>query len=219
MGENTSSAYVVTDRADNQIAAFHPGAGGIAYGGPVDLTGAAVAIVAPGCLEDMILLPDFYKQHNLKYFYDPSQQLRSLSDDQLRSTLDGAEVLFGNDYEYKQIQDRTGWHEGQMLEHVKTLVITSSEAGTMVATKEGSQMVPAVKIERVVDPTGAGDAHRAGFIKAYLAGLPLETCAKLANTVASFCVESYGTQTHTFTLHDVHQRYKETYNEDLPLLA
>ncbi|OGG80633.1 hypothetical protein A3A39_04040 [Candidatus Kaiserbacteria bacterium RIFCSPLOWO2_01_FULL_54_13] len=216
-GEMTSSAYVFTDKADNQIAAFHMGAGGYSYDSPVDTEGRDLAIVAPGCIEDMKNLPELYRKRGFSFLYDPAQALTALSGEDLRAGMTGAKVLFGSDYEFGLMAQKTGWIENAMLERVPTLVITLGAEGARVVTREGEVRVKATPVKDSSDPTGAGDAFRAGFIKGMLTGMSLESCAKLASTVAAYTVEAYGTQTHKFTLDELKARFKGAYGESLAL--
>lgn len=216
-GELTSSAVILTDTADNQIAAFHPGAGGHAYDTPVETEGRMLAIIAPGCVADMTALPAYYRRKGLDYLYDPSQQILALSPEALMDGMTGAQVLFASDYELGLIAQKTGWAEATILEHVQTLVVTYGAEGSRVVTRDGQWVVKATPVKESIDPTGAGDAYRAGFIKGMFIGLSLESCAKLASVVAAYAVETYGTQTHHFTLPELAQRYKDTYGEGLEI--
>jgi len=216
-GVLTSSAYVFTDKEDNQIAAFHSGAGGTPYDTPVDVDGRAFAMMAPGCHADMMALPQFYRRKSFKYFYDPGQQTLGLSSDSLKEGISGAQILFASDYELGLIAQKTGWSEDTIMDNVPTLVVTFGAQGLRVRTREGEVKVPAAQAEKVIDPTGAGDAFRAGFMKGLLSGFALETCGRLGSVIASYCVEVYGTQNHKFTMDLVKERYKKSYNEELKL--
>lgn len=216
-GEMTASAHVFTDMADNQIAAFHMGAAGNAYDSPIETDGRDIAIVAPGCIEDMKVLPELYRKRGFPFCYDPAQGISALSGDDLRAGMQGARVLFGSDYEFGLMAQKTGWIENVMLEHVPALVITHGAEGSRIVTREGQQRIPVCPAENTSDPTGAGDAYRAGFLCGMLKRFSLENCAKLGSTVAAYTVEAYGTQTHKFTLDQLKARYKTAYGESLAL--
>ena len=215
--EVTSSAYILTDKADNQIAAFFAGAGKHAYDIPIDTDGRALAIVAPGCMPDMRDLPAYYRKRNFKYLYDPAQQIPALTPEMLKDGITGAYALFGSDYEYTLIQQKTGWTEGDILEHTPMIVVTYGSRGSEIITAEGKKHTDVCPAQAVVDPTGAGDAYRAGFIKGLVLGLPPEDCAKIGSTVAAYVVEVYGTQTHRFTKEEFTHRYQKTYGGTLSL--
>ncbi|HWP61164.1 MAG TPA: carbohydrate kinase family protein [Candidatus Paceibacterota bacterium] len=216
-GDLTASAFILTDRADNQIAAFHFGAGGHAYDIPIVTEGRALAIVSAGCIADMATLPAEYRRRGFKYLYDPGQALSALSADQLRDGISGAFMLFGTDYELGLIAQKTGWTENAMLEHVPTIVTTYGEKGSRILTRDGESKIGSTKATSAIDPTGAGDAYRGGFIKGMMLGLTLVQCGQFASTVAAYCVEMYGTQTQKFTLQEVAKRYADTYGEALPI--
>lgn len=216
-GDVTSSAYIMTDQGDNQISAYYPGAGGTPYGVPVPLEGVALGMVGAGCVEDMKALPSLYRERGVKYVYDPGQQTTVLSGVELIEAISGAAVLFANDYELGVIVFKTGLSEAQLLERVPVVVGTLGNKGARVLTKEGEIEVTAVPVDKLVDPTGAGDAHRAGFIKGLLAGLPTKESAQLASTAAAYAVEAYGTQNHHFTLNELKARYQKAYGAPLAL--
>ncbi len=213
----TSSGFILTDQNDNQIAAFHTGAGGVAYDIPVETDGVALAIVAPGCLSDMRDFPSYYRKRGLKYAYDPAQQIPVLTPEMLRDGIAGAHILFGSDYEYALIKQKTGLTEAQILEKTRTIVVTYGAKGSDIITSSGTTHTDACPVKELVDPTGAGDAYRAGFIKGMILGLSSLQCARLGSVVAAFVVEVYGTQMHRFSIDDVKRRYKEAYNETLSL--
>lgn len=211
----TSSAFIVTDHADNQIAGFHMGAGGEAYGGKVD-TAADMAMISAGCVPDMVYLPERYRKEKVRFIYDPGQAIPALSAEQLRAGLLDAEAFIGNDYEVSLVMKKAGMTEQDILENVSIFIVTLGDQGARIVTAEKEIHVPAVPVENAIDPTGAGDAYCAGFIKAHLAGVPLESAGKVASTVASYAVECYGTQMHNFTMDQLAERYKAAYGDELP---
>lgn len=213
----TSTAYIMTDKADNQIAAFSMGAGKVPYDPLPETKDAGCAIIAAGCPDDMRALPGHFRGGGIPFFFDPGQAMTALSDDDIKNGIEGSEAVFGNDYEFNLITKRTGMSEQELLEKTKTLVVTYGDKGSRVVTRDGEKKVAAVRAREVVDPTGAGDAYRAGFIAGFLKKLPSETCAALGATVAAYAVEKYGTQNHSFSLDDVRARFQESYKSPLPL--
>ena len=216
-GELTSSAVIFTDKADNQIAAFHPGAGAKAYDTPVETDGRALAIIAPGNVTDMMTLSGYYRRKGLRYLYDPGQQILSLPPEALRDGVGGATILFASDYEYGLIAQKTGWAENEMLAHCEVLIITYGSEGSRIVSKKGEERVKAVQVEKALDPTGAGDAFRAGFIKGLLTAMPLSACAELGSVVASYAIEVRGTQNHKFTMDELKRRHHKTYGGTLAM--
>ncbi len=215
--DSTSSAFVFTDIDDNQIAAFYAGAAKRAYAASINTEGCKFAIISAGNTHDMAALSEKYKASGIKYLYDPGQQINTLTKDALCAQIANAWALFANDYELNQIMQRTGWQEKALMERVEVLVTTFGARGSTILTRDKVFQIPAVRTSAVIDPTGAGDAHRAGFIKAVLAGLSYEVAGRLASTVATYTVEVYGTQTHHFTMDQVKDRYRKAYGEELVL--
>ena len=213
----TAAAFVITDKGDNQISAFAIGAGKAPYLPLPETERVRCAIIGAGCIRDMQSLPEHYRSHKIPFMYDPGQAIPKLSAVDLREGLRGASVLFANDYEFGLIAIKTGWDIPQLLDNTPAIVITYAEKGSRVVTKEVEYKVNAVAVSEVADPTGAGDAYRAGFIAGFLKKLSLETCAKIGSTLAAYVVEKYGTQTHHFTLPELGERYKTAYGEDLPI--
>lgn len=215
--EPTASAFILTDSSDNQIAAFHMGAGSHAYDVMVDTSGRGAAIVSAGCISDMTALPSHYRKSGLKYLYDPGQAIPVLSADVIKDGVTGAYVLFASDYEMALINEKTGLSDNALLQLAENIVVTYGKDGSRLLTRENDWKILPVPVARVEDPTGAGDAFRAGFIKGMMMGLPLTTCAQLGSTTASFVVEVYGTQAHTCTLMQVADRYKTVFGESISL--
>jgi adenosine kinase len=167
---HTAVAHVITDAADNQIAAFYPGAMAREYTKEIPST-ADLAIISPGNLTDMNELPKKYRENGVPFFYDPGQQMTALSSEALRGAIEGSAAIFGNDYEIDMILRKLGWTKEQLLERVPVVVTTLGAKGSLVTTPEKEYSVPSVATDRALDPTGAGDAYRAGFAKGWLAEL------------------------------------------------
>ncbi len=212
----TSVAHIVTDKANNQIAAFAMAAGKAAYG-TLPAGEFTCGILGAGCVSDTIAIAAHAKAKGIKYYFDPGQAMPAFAADNLKEIISGAAGLFCNDYELSLITEKTGWNEAALLEHTPLLVVTLGAEGSRIMTKDGVIEVAAVPIEKLVDPTGAGDAHRAGFVKGVLAGLSLKECGQLAGTVAAYAVEQQGTQNHRFTISELKERYAAAYGESLSL--
>ncbi|OGQ99562.1 MAG: carbohydrate kinase [Deltaproteobacteria bacterium RIFOXYD12_FULL_57_12] len=217
--EFTAGAYITTDQADNQITCFNPGAMkypslyNFADENPAD----TIAIVSPGNFDDMLGFSRFYKEHKIPCIFDPGQQIPVLSKDQMLEMISGAKILIVNDYELQMIEKATDRTRGELLELTKTLIVTLGEKGSLVC--QGDQEIPiaATRARQVVDPTGAGDAYRAGLIKGLLAQKDLTVAAQMGATAASFNVECYGTQEHHFTMAEFLDRYQENFTVTLKL--
>lgn len=211
--ELTPTAYIITDEADNQIAGFYMGAMAEASrqkirGGKDDL-----AIIAPGNLEDMMHYQDLYQDRKIPYMFDPGQMLTYLQPEQLRALIRGAKAFFSNGYELELTMKKTGLKFKEIQQICEIVVTTNSEEGSLVRTNSEEIRIPAVKPEKVTDPTGAGDAYRAGFIHGLTNGKGLETCGKLGALTATYAVEEYGTQEHFFTIDEFKERYNKSFKE------
>lgn len=176
-----------------------------------------MAIVAPGFRDDMRNNVAFYKANNIPYIYDPGQQIPDLDAQDLAAGIGGAKVFISNDYELSLVMQKTGLGENDILARSEILITTLGGKGSVIKTGSEVYNIPPAKPDNVSDPTGAGDAYRAGFIKGLACGLPLEVTGRLAATVAVYSVEKYGTQTHAFTLDRLKERYKKNFGQDLPL--
>lgn len=213
----TAFATIMTDDKNNQIAAFYPGAMQEPYAlkeNTFDKNG--FVIVAPGNPEDMRAIPKFCREHTIRFMYDPGQSITSLSDEDLKDGMEGAEIVIMNDYELAMVTKKTGWAPEEILKHAEVLVTTYGENGSEIRKGNMIFKVPAGRPKDTSDPTGAGDAYRAGFAHGFLMEWPLETVGKLASLVACYTVEKKGTQTHIFNPVSLRARYKENFGEDLP---
>ena len=209
--ELTAFANIITDKGDNQIAAFYPGAMKYSCGISDNMTKDSIAIISPGNMDDMLNLIKKYQQENISYIFDPGQQIPALSKDALRDGIKGAKIFISNDYELSLVIKKTGWSEVEIQNNVEMLVTTLGEKGSTIKNKEKIYNIPPAKIEKIVDPTGAGDAYRAGFIKGLIAEWPLEKVGRFAGVVAAYAVEQQGTQVHEFNLKDVWERYEKNF--------
>jgi adenosine kinase len=218
--EFTACAYITSDKAGNQITGFSPSAMKIpAYPEKTpDVAEDDWALIGPGNIDDMINLADYYREKGIRYIFDPGQQITSLNADQLASGLTGAEVLIGNDYEIELIEKMTGLDKEDLLDRVQYLIVTYGGKGSIIHhTGTRPYEISAAKADAVADPTGAGDAYRAGLLKGLHAGMGIAFSARLGAVTSSFCVEKYGTQLHTFTEDTLRVRYEAAFGP-MPVL-
>jgi adenosine kinase len=206
--ELTSCAYITTDQADNQITGFNPGA--MKYRSGADISRFdpenTIAIVAPGNVEDMLSFCEEYRKRGIKYIFDPGQQTTSFDGESLIKCIYGSYILISNDYELEMIMERTGLDRDGLLNYTGCIITTLGELGSCLYLSGSVTEIPPVKIEKALDPTGAGDAFRSGLIKGIVQGLDLEQCALMGSTCASYAVECLGTQEHRFTIEEFRQR-------------
>ena len=214
--ELTAGAYITTDRADNQITGFNPGT--MKYPSLFKFDGVnrqqALAIVAPGNLEDMLTYSRMCRERKIPYIFDPGQSITSFLANQLMEMLTGSSLLISNDYELEMIMRVTGYAKAQLLQFTPTIITTLGEKGSLLFTSNGEVGVPAARASQVLDPTGAGDAYRAGLIKGLVMEKNLEGAARMGAVCASYSVECHGTQEHSFSQEEFWERYHA--NFDLP---
>ncbi len=206
--EFTASAYITTDKADNQITGFNPGA--MNYSSSLEFDNLnprkTIVIVSPGNLEDMLNYPRLCKARGIDYIFDPGQAIPMLEPEGLVQAIDGCRILISNDYELDLILNKTGLKKEALLEHAKTIIVTMGELGSRVSTLNGEIKIPAVRAKIVRDPTGAGDSYRGGMISGLVRGKDVEESARMGSVCASFSVECYGTQEYTFSPEEFNER-------------
>ena len=215
--ELTASAYITTDRADNQITAFNPGA--MRQRARFDPGGfpsrETLAVVAPGNLEDMEHLARAWRERGVPYILDPGQSLPAWSGEQLLEMMRGAFIFISNDYELELALRKTGRRSEELLALSTAVVTTRGEQGSVLLHRDGGVQrveIPAVAPEKVADPTGAGDAFRAGLVKGLMIsrGALLHAC-RMGATAAAYAVEVYGTQTYRFTPETFNERFNDAF--------
>lgn len=206
--ELTAGAYITTDKADNQITGFNPGAMKFVSSINFDEIDRknTIAIIAPGNLDDMINCSTNYKTRGIDYIFDPGQSLPSWSSQDLLRCLEGSRIMISNDYELELICTITGLDKTGLLQRTNTIITTLGEMGSCVCTPDFTINIPSVKAREVVDPTGAGDAYRAGLIKGLIQDLGIGRCAEMGSACASFAVEHHGTQEHSFNTEEFEER-------------
>ena len=203
-GQFTAGAYITTDEADNQITGFNPGAmrERCGYKFPAKHEGPVLGIISPGNVDDMVELPEYFKKAGIPYIFDPGQQITALTGDQMTSAIDGSMALCTNDYELEMVMKATGLTRAELLKRTGALITTLGEQGSIIAQGAQETRVAAVKVQKPLDPTGAGDAFRAGLMKGLCLGRSLADSAALGSVCAAYCVEKKGTQEHSFGLDD-----------------
>jgi len=214
--EKTACAYIMTDQDDNQIAGFYNGSLDFKYCQIVKkIKNIKMAIIAPEVKERMIEYAKLYKKLKVPYIFDPGQQIINFSSRELKQAINGAKVLIGNDYEIQLIINKLGLGQKDLGKLVETLIITHGAKGSEIWVKGKRIKIPAAKPKNTCDPTGAGDAYRAGLIKGMIEGWSWEKIGRLAGLVSVYTVEKYGTQTHRFNLGGLKNRYYANYKQNL----
>jgi adenosine kinase len=198
--ELTAQAFITTDLDDNQITAFHPGAMQHAHANRVsDASDIAIGIVAPDGREGMIQHAAQFVAARIPFIFDPGQGLPMFSGEELARFVGQATWVTVNDYEWQLLQQKTGWGVGELTQRVAALIVTRGAAGSVIYTRDGELAIPSAPAAAVVDPTGCGDAYRAGLIHGLLHGLDWPSTGHIASLMGAIKIESRGTQNHRFT--------------------
>jgi adenosine kinase len=216
-GEITATGFTTTDMDDNQLTGYYGGAmGRAAMLGVDDATpGAEALIVGPNDPAAMIRLVRECRERGLRFVFDPAHQLPRLSPEDVAEGSRGAWILIGNDYELELIMQRTGHAMDQLVELAEIVVTTLGRDGSRIATRSGIIEIPPAPARMESDPTGAGDAYRAGLVAGLLRGLDLEAAGRVASLAATYAVEQIGTVEHTYTFAEFSQRYREAFGTPL----
>lgn len=217
----TASFTVMTDRDDCQVGGFYAGAMSDSSSLTFQQFGDdSFIVISSHDPSQMALQVKECATRGLRMFYDASQQVTNISGADIRSGVEAAELLIANDYELAVISEKTGWSIDQIKNKVKVCVMTLGSQGCQIFQGSDKTIsVKAAKISQVADPTGAGDAFRAGFLYGYVRNWSLTHCARLGSVVAAYAIEHVGTQEHHFTPAEVLQRYQFNYGtNDVPKL-
>ena len=209
----TAQAFITTDLDDNQITAFHPGAMQHAHLNHVADAGAEVAlgIVAPDGRQAMLEHAAEFAAAEIPFIFDPGQGLPMFSGEDLMRFIEQADWIAVNDYEWALLRQKTGLNAAEIAARVEALVITKGAEGSLIHTAGRTLRIPSVKPRAVVDPTGCGDAYRAGLIHGLLHGLDWETTGRFASLLGSIKIESRGPQNHVFTRAEFKSRYQHNF--------
>jgi adenosine kinase len=205
--ELTAQAFITTDLDDNQITAFHPGAMQHSHVNHVsEAEGIALGIVAPDGRSGMVEHAAQFAAAGIPFVFDPGQGLPMFGAEDLQRFISEARWVSLNEYEWQLVQQKSGWGVSELLERVEALIVTRGAAGSTIYTRDGEMLIPAAPAREVVDPTGCGDAYRAGLIHGLLHGLDWRATGRIASLMGAIKIESRGTQNHRFTAEEFAQR-------------
>ena len=216
-GDYTASFFANTDRSNSQIASFYPGAMSHASEfALVDLLCVKpdLVIISPNDPKAMDQYVIECQQKGFPYLYDPSQQIVRLDADSLRRGVKGAQSVFVNEYELGMLDKKAGMQLEEILKQVKYMVVTRGKEGATVYAEGKEFAIPIVPPERIVDPTGVGDAFRGGFLTGYRLGLSWEICGKMGALSATYCLERKGTQNHSYSPVEFVERFRCHFDDD-----
>jgi len=195
----TAQAFITTDLDDNQITAFHPGAMMRSYENHVrDVPGVEFGIVGPDGYEAMLQNSKEFAELGLPFIFDPGQAMPLFNGKELAQMIEQATYVTVNDYESSLLQERTGWSERDIASRVQAYIITRGPKGSEVHSQAGILQIPAATAHRVVDPTGCGDAYRAGLIFGLMNGMDMATAGRVASLMGAIKIEHLGPQNQRF---------------------
>jgi len=214
-GEYTAQAYITTDQDDNQITAFHPGAMNHAHVNRVDQAdGITLGLISPDGRQGMIEHAEQFAAAGIPFIFDPGQGMPMFDGDDLNRFVTQATWLAFNDYEAKLMQERTGKHIEQLAREVEAVIVTRGGEGSTIFTRNGSVEIPAARAASLEDPTGCGDAYRAGLLYGLQNDMDWETTGRIASLMGAIKIEQAGTQNHRFTPDQFKTRFRENFGYD-----
>ena len=210
----TAQAYITTDMDDNQITAFHPGAMSFSHESTVPVgQGVRLGMVSPDGKEGMMAHAAQFVEAGIPFIFDPGQGMPMFDGAELLGLVEQATWVTLNDYEAQLMQDRTGLSLQELATRVEALVVTRGSQGSHIHCDERVIEIPPACPSAVLDPTGCGDAYRAGMVYGLLEGLDWETTGRIASLMGAIKVETYGTQNHSFTMKAFRERYQASFGE------
>ena len=212
--QRTACCHITTDQRDNQITGFFVGA--MARAGELSIRERmgerpAFCIVAPDDPGAMVRHCREARETGLPLLFDPSFQVTAMDGEALAEAARGAAILMVNDYEHAVFEKKTGKEGAAIFDLVDMVVVTLGGDGSKILRPDGEIRIPAARIRGLVDPTGAGDAFRAGFVTGLVRGYELEDCGRMGSVAAAYAVEHKGTQQHDFTREEFAERYRESF--------
>ncbi|MHB8746379.1 MAG: carbohydrate kinase family protein [Gammaproteobacteria bacterium] len=214
----TAQAFITTDLDDNQITAFHPGAMNSSHLNEVPTdAGIRLGIVSPDGRDGMLEHAAQFKAANIPFIFDPGQGLPMFGGAELTAFIDQASWVTVNDYECELLQERTGLTPQAIAERIDALIVTLGAKGSHIYTQNKRIEIPSAKISSAVDPTGCGDAYRAGLLYGIMNQLDWETTGRIAALMGAMKIEHPGTQNHSFTKDEFAARFKNEFGSALKM--
>lgn len=216
-GKFTASFFANTDLSNAQIANFYAGA--MADAGQIsmkelDLTEDDLVMISPNAPDAMLQYARECQELGVPYIFDPSQQIVRMDEAGLKEGILGAKALFANEYEFELLQKHTGLTAEEIFSAVEFAVITLGKDGSRVIEKGAAKGdVPVFPPRQILDPTGVGDAYRAGFLKGYLNDFDLLLCAQMGALAATYCLEEVGTQSQCYLMNDFVTRFRTVFDD------
>jgi adenosine kinase len=215
-GEYTAQAFITTDQDDNQITAFHPGAMNQAHLNRVDeVDGCTLGLVSPDGRQAMIEHAEQFAEAGIPFIFDPGQGMPMFDGDSLNRFAEQATWLAFNDYEAKLMEERTGKTPRQLVGMVDAVVVTRGGEGSTIYTQGKNHVIPAAPVAQLQDPTGCGDAYRAGLLYGIMNDMDWDVTGRIAALMGAIKIEQAGTQNHHFSRDEFDQRFQEAFGFSL----
>lgn len=214
----TAQAYITTDLDDNQITAFHPGAMDYSHRNSVPLdAGVTLGMVSPDGRQGMIEHAEQFADAGIPFIFDPGQGLPMFDGEELRRFIDLATWVAVNDYEGQMLQERTGWSAERISTHVEALIVTRGGDGSSIFAAGREVVIPPVKATEILDPTGCGDAYRAGLLFGIGRGMSWDDTGRLASLIGSIKIAHRGTQNHALSPDAVAEAFEAAFDYAISL--
>ena len=211
----TAQAYITTDLDDNQITAFHPGAMNHAHTQEVPKKGIKIGTVSPDGRDGMIQHAKQFAEHGIPFLFDPGQGLPMFTGEELKNFITLSSYVAVNDYESEMLMERTGWTLKQIAERVDALIVTRGSKGAQIIAKKKVHNIPCAKAESLADPTGCGDAFRAGLLYGLMRGMDWDTTGRIGSLMGAYNIERPGTQNHKFVFENFKARFKKEFKREM----
>ncbi|MFL2538809.1 MAG: carbohydrate kinase family protein [Candidatus Rariloculaceae bacterium] len=212
----TAQAYITTDIDDNQIIMFHPGAMNFSHLNKVsNLSGVSIGMISPDGRIGMLEHASQFFEEKIPFIFDPGQGLPMFSGDELRQFIDLSTWVTVNNYEWELLKSVTGWELSDIRSRIEALIVTRGAEGSVIYTNQGDIEIPPVKPNVVNDPTGCGDAYRAGLLFGLMNTKDWITTGRIASLMGAIKVESHGTQNHSFSMENFEKRFEINFAESI----
>ncbi|MBN8737096.1 MAG: carbohydrate kinase family protein [Xanthomonadales bacterium] len=212
----TAQAFITTDQDNNQITAFHPGAMGCSQQNKVgDVSGVALGIVAPDGRDGMLQHARDFAAQGTPFIFDPGQAMPLFNGEEFRAFIEQADYVAANSYEASLLTERTGWSEIEIAAKVKAYIVTRGADGSIIHAGGKVHVIPSARPAAVVDPTGCGDAYRAGLLHGLLQGFDWPTTGRIASLMGALKIARPGTQNHGFTTDEFAVEYRRQFDRTL----
>lgn len=215
----TAQAFITTDLDDNQITAFHPGAMNHAHEMEIPTNdGITLGLISPDGRDGMIQHAEQFAAANIPFIFDPGQGLPMFDGDDLLKFIDQAAYVTVNDYESQLMQERTKLTEGEIADRVEALIVTRGGEGSHIYNQGKKISIPVAKVEAINDPTGCGDAYRAGLIYGIMNDMDWETTGRIASLMGAIKIQYHGTQNYKFSREEFASHFEEEFGQSLEMI-